>query len=441
MRPRALLVVLILLILGLWPDRLLAQDRTTKVQNDRKAFENSKDWIYNDLAKGIRAARDTHQPMLVVFRCIPCEACQKFDDEVARRDPIIRDLLDGFVCVRIIQANSMDLSHFRFDFDLSFAVFFMDPDLTIYGRFGTRSDRPEEEDISLQGLRKAMAEALRMHKNAAAVKPSLAGKQVKPSRYQTPRDYPLLAGRYQAELDYEGKVVQSCIHCHQIRDAERRVYRTAGQPFPDDVLYPYPDPEVVGLKLDPTEMAKLERVAPGSSSARDGFQAGDEIVSLDGQPLLSIADIQWIFHNAPATAALPAQVRREGTMIDLTMTLKDGWRRGNISWRPTSWQLRQMGFGGMKLEDLKDEDRRTAKVPADRMALKIAYLGESGEHAVAKRAGLEKGDIIVSFDGRDRRMSESELFDYSLRRKHPGDLVAVTVLRDGARKTISYALP
>lgn len=198
MRRSTLLIALGLLSLGLRTDRLLAQDRDTKVKNDRKAFQESKDWIYNNVAEGIRVARETHKPLMVVYRCIPCEACQKFDDDVARRDPIIRDLLDEFICVRIVQANTMDLSHFQFDFDLSFAVFFVDPDLTIYGRFGTRSGRPESDDISLAGLRKAMAQALRMHRNAAAIKPTLAGKQVKLSRYTTPRDYPTLSGRYQA---------------------------------------------------------------------------------------------------------------------------------------------------------------------------------------------------------------------------------------------------
>src|SRR5262249_24969526 len=161
----------------------------------------------------------------------------------------------------------------------------IDADLTIYGRFGTRSDRPEEQDISLQGLRKAMAEAVRLHRDGAAIKSSLAGKQVKPSRFRTPRDYPSLSGRYKAELDYAGSVARSCIHCHQVRDAERQLYRSTGERFPEEVLYPYPDPEVVGLKLDPEEMAKVERVASGSSAERDGFRPGDEIVSLDGQPL------------------------------------------------------------------------------------------------------------------------------------------------------------
>ncbi len=436
-------LLLVLCLMSVATGRLTAQNtaRDTKVRDDRKAFRDSKDWLYNDLAGGIRAARETHKPLMVVFRCIPCEACQEFDDDVARRDPIIRDLLDRFVCVRIVQANAMDLDHFRFDFDLSFAVLFLDADLTIYGRFGTRSDRREEEDISLQGLRKAMAEALRLHRDAAAIKPSLAGKQVRPSSYRTPRDYPSLSGQYKAELDYAGSVARSCIHCHQVRDAERQVYRTAGERFPDDVLYPYPDPEVVGLKLAPDEMAKVERVAPGSSADRDGFRPGDEIVSLDGQPLLSIADVQWVLHNVPATAKLPARVRRDGMIIDLTMTLETGWRRGNISWRPTTWSLRQMGLGGMKLEELSDDGRRRLNLGADRMALKIDHVGESGEHAIAKRAGFKKGDVIVAIDGRDRRMTESQLLEYTLRHKHRGDRMAMTCLRDGERKTLSYTLP
>jgi hypothetical protein len=420
---------------------LVAQDRKTKVLNDRKAFEGSKDWIYSDLASGIRQAKESRKPLLVAFRCIPCEACQKFDDDVARRDPIIRDLLDEFVCVRIPSANAMDLSHFQFDFDLSFAVFFLDPDLTIYGRYGTRSNRPEEEDISLSGLRKSMLEALRLYRAGATVKSSLAGKQVKASRFTTPRDMPGLSGRYKAELDYEGTVVQSCIHCHQIRDAERRLYRLSGERFPDEVMYPYPDPEVVGLRFDPAEMTTIKQVAPGSSAARDGLRPGDELISLDGQPLLSIADVQWVLHNAPRAARLPAEIRRDGQTIPLTLTLDEGWRRGNLAWRPTSWQLRQLGLGGMKLDSLKDAERATAGLPADRLGLRIAHVGQYGEHAIAKRSGFEVGDIIVSFDGQDRPMTESDLFEYTLRHKRPGDVMAVTVIRQGAQKTLTYELP
>ena len=417
----------------------LGQDRDTKVRDDRESFQTSRDWIYNDLGAGVRAAKASGKPLMVVFRCIPCEACQEFDDDVARRDPVIRDLLDEFVCVRIVQANAIDLTAFQHDFDLSFAVYLMNPDLTIYGRFGTRSERPEDEDISLEGLRKAMRAALRIHRDYGGVKPSLAGKQVKQSAYKVPKDYPSLSGKYGERLDYEGKVAKSCMHCHQIREAERLVYRPAASPMPDEVLFPYPDPAVLGLKMDPKEMARVERVTSGSAADRAGLRPGDDILSLASQPLLSIADLQWVLHNASPSAKLPARVRRDGKTSDVTLELRDGWRRGNISWRVTTWDLRRMGFGGMKLAELNDERRGEAKLSRDSMALRAEHVGEFGEHAVAKKAGFRVGDIIVSFDGLAGKMSESELLAYSVRRKRKGDEVAVTVLRDGERKVLKFA--
>jgi serine protease Do len=418
----------------------LAQDRDTKVRHDRETFQASKNWIYNDLGEGIRAARASGKPLLVVFRCIPCVACQKFDDDVARRDPIIRDLLDDFVCVRIVQANTIDLTVFQHDFDQSFAVYLMNPDLTIYGRFGTRSERPEYEDISLQGLRKAMESALRMHRDYAAVKPSLVGKQVKTSRFKSPRDYPSLSGKYGESLNYEGQVTKSCMHCHQIREAERLVYRAVGEPIPDEVLLPYPDPSVLGLKLDPKETATLERVAPGSIAERAGLRPGDNIVALAGQPLLSIADVQWVLHKAPASTQLSAQMRRGSKTWNATLNLQQGWRLGDISWRASTWDLRRMGLGGMRLDDLTDEERKSANLPHEGMALRVRHLGEYGEHAIAKRAGFQKGDVLVMFDGLNARMSESEVLVDTLRRKRPGESVAAKVLRNGQTKALKFAL-
>ena len=108
-------------------------------------------------------------------------------------------------------------------------------------------------------------------------------------------------------------------------------------------------------------------------------------------------------------------------LVDLTLTLRNGWRRGNISWRPTTWELRQLGLGAMRLDAITEEDYRRLGLAQDHMALRAIHVGEYGEHAIAKRAGLQKGDIIVSFDGKDRRMTESELLAYTLQQKRPGD--------------------
>ena len=131
--------------------------------------------------------------------------------------------MDKFVCVRLVQANALDLTLFQFDYDLTFAVFLLNADKTIYARFGSRSDRKDAaKDISMEGFRKTLAAALELHKRYPANKASLAGKQSRSTRFKSPENFPSLAGKYKPNLDYEGKVVQSCMHCHQVREAERR---------------------------------------------------------------------------------------------------------------------------------------------------------------------------------------------------------------------------
>ena len=47
-----------------------------------------------------------------------------------------RPLMEQFVCARQVSTNGLDLSLFQFDTDQSFAVFLLNADGTIYGRFG-----------------------------------------------------------------------------------------------------------------------------------------------------------------------------------------------------------------------------------------------------------------------------------------------------------------
>ena len=136
---------------------LQAQTREEKVRRDREKVEASGYWIYNDLERGFQQARETKRPMLVVLRCIPCEECVKLDEELMEKDPQLKPLMDQFVRVRQISTNGLDLSLFQYDYDQSFAVFLLNADRTIYGRFGTRSHHTLwSEDVSIEGLAKAM---------------------------------------------------------------------------------------------------------------------------------------------------------------------------------------------------------------------------------------------------------------------------------------------
>jgi hypothetical protein len=342
----------------------------------------------------------------------------------------------------VVKANGLDLTLFQFDYDLTFSVFFMNADKTIYGRYGTRSSVQEAtKDISISGLAAAMMATLAIHEGYPANRDSLKGKQSVATQFKTPDDFPSLKGQFAASLDYPGAVTKSCMHCHQIRDAERQMYRDSSDSVPDRLLYPNPLPQTVGLDFDPKHCGTVAEVAPGSLAESAGFQKGDELLKLGDQPIISLADVQWVLHQAQDSDALTASIRRNGAPVALTLALPDGWRKHtDISWRVSSWPLRRMGTGGLLLESATDEQRREAKIDDDKLALFVKHVGQYGPHAAAKKAGFEESDMVVSFDGHDERWSESQLLAYAAQHTIPGQQVSVVVLRKGNRKTLSLPM-
>jgi hypothetical protein len=416
-----------------------AQDRATKVRDDREQLKASEVWIYNDLAEGFAEAKRTGKPLFVALRCIPCEACSRFDKKLLDRQNEVRDLLDKFVCVRVVQGNGLDLSLFQFDYDQSFHAFFLNADRTVYGRFGTRSAREEEDDMTMKGLREAMLGALELHANYPANRAQLVGKQGHKSDYRVPEEIPSLKGKYTDRLNYDGNVVASCIHCHQIRDAERQSYRDRREMIPEHVLFPYPLPDVLGLRMDPDERATIAKVQDESIAARAGLRPADRIETLDGQPLLSTADLQWILQHAGGQASLPARIRRGDERLNIRLELPQGWRReSDISFRATTWELRRMASGGLLLNDLEDDERKKRGIAADKLALFVKHVGEYGAHAAAKRAGFQKGDIIVAVDGKRERLSEGQYLAGALALA-PASKIRATVLRGD--KELDLELP
>jgi hypothetical protein len=418
--------------------------REEKLRTDREKVEADGFWIYNDLAKGVAEAKKDGKPLIVTLRCIPCVECVKLDDDLVNQDKRVRPLLEKFVRVRIISTNGLDLSLFQYDYDQSFACFFLNADGTVYGRFGTRSHRTNwGDDVSIEGLSKALQGALDLHEQYPKNKADLKAKTGPVPEFASPEKYPLLRDKYTAKLGTEGKVVPTCIHCHQIADARHQAARDGGKGMPEQVLFPYPHPKTLGLILDPKERAAVLRVDAKTPAAEAGFEKGDVILRLAGQPLLSIADVQWVLQQAPAEGTkLKAEVRRGDKKVELTLALPKGWRhREDISWRASTWGLRRMAAGGMLLENLPAEDRKKADLPETTMALRVKYLGGGdGPHGAAQRAGFRQGDVIVSFDEHKDLLRETDLLAHALTNRKVGEKVAVTVLRDGKEVNLTLSM-
>ena len=410
------------------------KDREGAVRNDRAALESDARWRYNNFASGLAEAKRTDKPLLVVLRCVPCLACAGIDAQVLLQETDLAPLLDQFVCVRLINANTLDLALFQFDYDLSFSTLFFNGDGTIYGRYGSWTHQKDAQEKSTASYKAALTAALALHRGYPANKTALAGKQGGPVPYKTPLEMPTISGKYRAELDWEGKVVQSCVHCHQIGDAFRTSFREKKQPIPTEWIYAWPAPETIGLTLAVDQIARVATVADGSIAAKSGLRSGDEITALAGQPLISIADVSWALHRAPESGKLAAAVKRGGANHELTITLPSGWKtKADLSRRVGTWPMRGMATGGLILEDLADGQRRERGLGEEKMALFVKGLGQYGKHAAAKNAGFQKEDVIVELAGLSHRMTESELLGHLLQKHFYGERVKAVVLRAGER--------
>ena len=409
------------------------KDREGAVRGDRAKMQSDARWIYGDVERGFAEAKASGKPLLVVLRCVPCLSCMGIDAAVLQSREL-EPLLDQFVCLRLINANAIDLGLFQFDFDLSFSTLIFNADRTIYGRYGSWKHQKDPADKTLAGYKAALEAALQVHAGYPGNKSALAVKQPGPAPFRTPVEIPALAGKYKRDLDWEGKVVQSCVHCHQIGDAFRASYRDANKPMPEELVFPMPQPETIGLVLAPESVATIASVTPGTAAAAAGFRAGDAIKTFAGAAVISIAAIAWALHRSPSQGSVTVEVARGGAPQALTLSLPAGWRRqSDISRRVGTWPMRGMALGGMVLEEPTDDERRALGLAPTALALRVKGLGQYGKNATAKKSGFLKDDVIVEIAGIKTRATEGQVIAHLLQSTKIGQPVAATVLRGGKR--------
>jgi hypothetical protein len=426
----------------LQPVQAQSNRREEKVRADRVRVEAEGFWIYNQLDLGWEQAKKQQLPMIVVLRCIPCVECVKLDDDLVDNHPSLRPLLEQFVRVRVVSTNGLDLTRFQFDTDQSFAVFFFHPNGTLLGRYGTRSDQKEwAQDVSISGLRAALERALDWYRNFETVASSLEGKQAKAVEVTSPERYPSLRGKYGPALDQEGGLVKSCIHCHQIGDAEKAMAFDRHRTLPEPILFPFPHPKILGLIIDPATCGTVLRTEKDSPAERAGLRAGDEILQADGQSILSLADLQWVLHHRSGDSqSMPITVLRSNRRLETNLQMEDGWkRRGDLSWRASTWELRRRALGGLHLVSIDQKTRGIHSIAPGQLALRVRHVGQFAPHDVAKRSGFLVDDILVAWDGINRDQSETDLIARTL--QLPPDRRSIPVEVQRGMKRMQLELP
>ena len=393
-------------------------------------------WMYNDIGKAREIARAQGKPLFVTFRCVPCEDCAAFDAEVAQGSDSIAALARAsFVPVRQVEMGGVDLGQFRFDFDLNWAAVFIHPDGAVYARYGTQSAAGADAYNSTEGLLATMRRVLELHAAYPANRAELIGKKPAPPTHRFAMQLPGLTQKQRRQASPTSR--RNCIHCHNIHDAEHKAAWEDGT-FTWDMLYRYPLPENVGLMLDPADGRRIATVLADSPAAAAGLEVGEELTHVDGQAIASVADVQWALHQRPGGATtVTVRGSRSG---DHTLSLPEGWRKTDISWRGSLYSVPPRL--GMWLVAVDPARQSAMDMPDGHYAYLLRYLGRdqpTGRNAFD--AGLREGDEVIAIDGQPLTTRETPRLLVGIKERHrPGDVIDFAVLRDGERLTIPVEL-
>lgn len=385
-------------------------------------------WVYNDIGKAMEQARRENKPVFVTFRCVPCKDCAAFDADVANGNERVREIAkEKFISVRQIEMKGVDLSLFQFDHDLNWAGMFINADGVVYARYGTQSAEGSDAYNSIDGLIDTMNRVLELHANYPQNKAELQGKRGRAKPFKTALEMPGLQNPQKLAQQTERG---NCIHCHNIHDAEQVDAKQTGS-FTQDLLWRYPLPDNVGLRIDRVSGIKVDQVLAGTPAAAGGLKVGEDIVKMNGQRITSIADMQWVLHHIPNTAA---EVVVEGSQSGKhTLSLPAGWKKYDISWRGSIWSLAPR-FGAWTPE-ATEAQREQLRIPKDQMAFQVKSLNRNvpgGKNAYD--AGLRQGDVIVAMNGQPLPKT-SQQFNVHIKLNYkPGDQFPITVLRGNGER-------
>jgi hypothetical protein len=314
--------------------------------------------------------------------------------------------------------RGVNLDVFAFDYDLTWAAFFLSADEKVYGRFGGRDAGSADKYLTLPGLKHAMRAAVAAHKEPKAKTPSEAGPAKTAEQFEA-------AKRLKPD---------ACIHCHQVYDFRREQLKAAKKWSLDEV-WVYPLPENIGLTVDPEQGDRVKSVLDKSAAAKAGIKVGDVLRSVNGVAVASFADIQHALHRAPASGKVTVSWERDGKEQSTALELADGWRKTDISWRASMWGLEPGAY--VRGRDLGAEDRKKLGLSEKALAFRQADFVP----APARAAGVRPGDVIVGMDDKPLEMTMAQFNAYVRLNYKVGDKVTYNVIRDGQRVNVPMTLP
>lgn len=323
--------------------------------------------------------------------------------------------------------KGVDVRTFHFDFDLTFAALLMHPDGTIHHTYAGRDWTDPQSHLSVDAF-VAVLEKTRVEHAAYAKSP-------RPPKRKKPLSVDQMPWMKRRPKKPE------CYHCHNVNDAVFGEQRERGT-FKMRDAWTWPDPIQIGLSLEKEAQNVIADVKAGSAAAKAGLAKGDRLRVVGGKRVLTFGDIQRVLDaSRSGTLSLPVVFVRDGEEKTARLRLAKGWKEPTplvFSWRSTKWPMSpKPGFGG---QPLTADQKRGLGIDKASFVFKIGYLVTWGDNAYtgrnAQRAGLRKGDLVLSVAGESDFDSMHHWHAWFRMTQKPESKVDVEILRNKKPRTI-----
>jgi serine protease Do len=199
-------------------------------------------------------------------------------------------------------------------------------------------------------------------------------------------------------------------------------------------------PENLGLKIDNQDGQLIQTVDPGSAAALAGLKPGDRIVMINGQAIISIADMQWVFHNLSNNGeSIRFSVQRNGEFKTVNLNAPKNWKKTDFSWRGSMWNMKPKM--GIWMPFAEERELKRLGLPEGQKAMQVKWINhQTPTGRAARNAGLREGDFIISIEGKPIQMDHRQLNYHVKLNYKPGDKLPMILWRNGNKITFNCPL-
>lgn len=170
--------------------------------------------------------------------------------------------------------------------------------------------------------------------------------------------------------------------------------------------------------LKEAQGALVAAIEKGSPAEKAGMQPGDVILKFEGKPVSNSSDLPRMVGATKPGSKTKVEVWRNRASKELSITLAE-WDDEKVASAKPERQAEKTNKMGLSLADLSGEDKR-------RLGLDHGVVVENVSGA-AEKAGLQRGDIVLSMGG--EKIANVEQFGKLLALQKQGQNIALLIRR------------